>query len=321
MSEALKNACSITEQAARKIIQAGFMRSLRSTASIRQGTHPRVKRQEMVITLYEGSAVKELVKYSSQFAAMCSRPGSEIPEPYIRSSLNKSDARNMFAMLATDPVTGKAVAYAKCSVYARLQPMHHTHIVFVDLVCACPSTTKGAGRVLLGEIEEYAKNLLKANIIVLQSLAYTPTINSYRKMGYARGYGSDTNLLPASHKFHVLEQLITSKNRSADAWRTALGACTSSKECHALVMETLNQNLGGLLRTMHNKNYMDKLMGEWYPGYNNLGDTVVMSKELQPPGGRSRVRWEGKLGMYYKPSKIQFARYKTNTQGIYKRSA
>ena len=296
------------------------MRSLRSTALAGHRTHPRVKRQEMLITLYEGSAVKELVKYSPQFAAMCSRPGSKIPEPYIRSSLNKSDARNMFAMLATDPATGKAVAYAKCSVYARLQPLLHTHIVFVDLVCACPST-KGAGRVLLGEIEEYAKNLLKANIIVLQSLAYTPTINSYRKMGYARGYGSDMNLFPASHKYHILKQLITSKNRSAEAWRNALGACTSSKECHELVMETLNQNLDGLLRTIHNKNYMDKLKGEWYPGYNDLGDTVVMSKELQPSGGRSRVTWEGKLGLYYKPSKIQFARYKTNTQGIFKRIA
>ena len=270
------------------------------------------------ITVFEGyNNVMALSQKVWQFHRLCQRPDFSVSEGYVAKMFGEKEGQRdgVFAMVGSlGPAVG---AFARCTLHTTMDGVPGDRIVFIDLVCAAPDI-KGLGAVLMAELQRYARNELKANSLVLQSVNQTPTLASYYAKGFTRGPAAPTaeTREAAQRSFAVLQGLVASKAPLA-AWQEALGAC-SHPDCRAA---TANQLAYALAKrpARITKKYLAALNGQFFPPYNQLysgGNTLVMSKSLGPATtALGRVKWEGRYGQYTSPRQVVLSSFEQGSNG------
>ena len=262
------------------------------------------------VSLFEGEHMFDLKRLADRFSSMCYRPGYGVMKQYIADKFDVTLAthpNSVFGMVGTQLGRKTAVAFARCTLYNQMPGVRARRIVFIDLVCAAKDAIKGAGAILMAEIERYARDTLGAHLLVLQSVMDPRTLSSYSSKGFVRGPGdrSAQNIAGARQSFEALRKLVSSGSRNKAAWARMTGVSPD-------FINAAFEHSAGPGEPVISPQFMNALKGEFYAIYNDIrlqGDTVVMSKWLQPasrsPGspGRPnmRVRWQGTHGSYAFP--------------------
>lgn len=230
-----------------------------------------------------------------RFARLCSRETHGISKLYVRDVLRPAGKGRQFVMTLVRVSQPKThVAFVQCSMYSTLPGIKAVRVVVVDLICTDPSE-KGAGAVLLGELERYAATRLNANLLLLDAVAEPSVIAAYKEAGYARGMGPGTRKARAMLRYAAA--MATDKN-----FQTA------------------------------DEEWLDALERELYPR-NKTGDTVVMFKQVPAAMAseidQRRVKWRDAVragnkersGRFRGNNKtIAVARYVRNAKGWLTRS-
>lgn len=237
----------------------------------------------------------------TQCTSMCGRSNGSVNDKYIKDEFDiqeevgkrRGDPSAAFCMWMQDPF-GKVVAFARCTLKARLAGMGGParRIVFVDIVCS-DVAHKGAGTVLIQEVEGYARDAVGAHAVALHSVTTPTTVRQYLKKNYRRGVverspGSRAEAMAryakllSGSKQDLLECTDASCYRRAREMREFLRGKTS--EAIARSISALN--------------------GEYYP-HHNRSNVIAMFKPLEasrtPTPGRSPIQWTSDFGRFQDP--------------------
>ncbi|PRW20572.1 GNAT family acetyltransferase [Chlorella sorokiniana] len=250
-----------------------------------------------MVVCYEGSAASR-----KRFASLCSRStnrANRVDGGYIAALDGKLTDNPGSTFRLAVLRNGEAVALAQCTLYNHISGFKQRRIVFLDLVCS-DEKVKGAGSILLGELEGYARSL-GARVIALQAL---PSVRAtYSRRGFVRGMGnrSDAAVALAGARFRDL----TAADPRLDIGR--LHDLVNDKDLYAMINQVASVSSGRL-----SPEFLEALAGEFYPLYNSLysgGDSVVMYKQLQGADSKGAVEWEGEYGRFADPTKRMLAKY------------
>lgn len=265
---------------------------------------PRAKYQ---VSLFEGEHMFDLRRLADRFSNMCRRPGYGVMKEYIADKFDKTlttHPNSVFGMVGTQPGRRAAVAFARCTLYNKMPGIRARRIVFIDLVCSARDAIKGAGAILMSEIERYARDHLGAQLMVLQSVMDPRTLGSYSSKGFERGPGdrSVQNIQQAQQAFGALQKLVKAGSRDKEAWMRHTGVSPN-------FINAAFEHSAGQGQPVVSPHFMNALKGQFYAMYNDIrlqGDTVVMSKWLlgtpRPSNGHHmRVAWGGSYGSYAFP--------------------
>ena len=204
----------------------------------RQLVHEDVGDIDVDIVLYEGECMQKLTSAQKKaMKVMCTAKDEKgvmvrtVDPNYVKdkfdSAINPSQCR--FAMVAFDRSTRECVGFANCQVKYKFAGVPQTHVILVDVICKTDSPKYvGIGRCLLNEIEVYGKWKLRARIIILQSVVFKKTLDSYLKHGYQRGvFGNKKTEFQkdlATFLFNAIKNLITQKAILKPSTKTANNA-------------------------------------------------------------------------------------------------
>lgn len=168
------------------------------------------------------------MKYSSatlkRFAGMCDRSNYGVSGGYVRAAFQRVEKNRQFVMTMARMSDKTFVAFAKCSMYTAVPGVDFLRVVVIDVICADPRE-RGAGQVLLKELEGYAATRLNANLLLLDALVEQDTMRSYLRAGFQRGMGTRSIAAVAratSRYATALAQDAAFAQAPAD-WRNALG--------------------------------------------------------------------------------------------------
>lgn len=235
----------------------------------------------LTLTLYEGRSVLQLEKQLNSLQELCrtydtrGEVAYEIQLDYLKNHFsNQGHSYALFAILAMSG--GRPVGYVKCKVWNKHENMRRTRMVVIDLLCAMGrQKTKGVGSVLLDEVERYARDELGASMLILYSVEDPATVRWYRSKGFLR------TLDPC-------EPLSNASNINA---RQAYRA----------------------LPTTVTRTYRSALNRKYFEKFNDLGDTVVMTKCL-----RSSPTLPRRVVYSNKNKHARFRRNDTKTMALYR---
>lgn len=259
------------------------------------------------VVAYEGPAAAQLGAVGS-FSTLCTRGGAQlIDEGYIGELADKAakHRRSTFLLAVHDAGRGDRVAaLAQCTLRGSMPGFRARRIVFVDLVCS-DEGTRGAGAVLLGELERYARSL-GARVVALQSVLAPAARQAYARRGYVRGAGNRSDEAVRVARLHYADL-------QADPGRLdRLLGCVDA-ECEAQMRQQLERVLGARKDARASRAFLQALQGEFYPPYNTLfsgGDAVAMFKALDATSRPSvAVDWQGEHAAFLAPQKRQLATY------------
>ena len=257
------------------------------------------------VVVYEGAQAG-----SKQFARLCSRKTNAalggVDRGYIARLDNKISQKpgNVFRLAVLKGT--RAVGLAHCTLHARMAGFKQRRVVFVHLVCS-DANVKGAGSILLAELEDYARSI-GARVVALQSLPAPQVRGAYTRRGFVRGVGnrSDEALRLARTRFNTLR--------------------ANPGDNHAWLLEAIdkNEDLQKYMRdqAVHGGRvspaFLEALGGEFFPPYNSLysgGDSVAMYKQLpaNAAADAARVRWDS-------PDDAEFVEPRQRTLATYNRT-
>lgn len=232
-------------------------------------------RGEYTVEAWEGDAMLPW-RVGDTFAKLCPRKNSDIDNGYMRDVLSKASRhrRSTFLFAAVHSAGRYIAALAHCTLHSGMPGIGPRRIVFIDLVCS-DGNRKGVGAVLLTELEAYARDVLGARALVLQSVLTPSTQAAYYARRFKRGVGdrSTARLERARMAFQVLNAV----NASGSAMFRVLSSVPSE------VRQELLRSAFSAMKEVPTAQFKEALRGEYYPAYNTLydgGDSFVMTKLL-----------------------------------------
>lgn len=248
--------------------------------------------EAVVLQLYEGRAVLQIEKYLNAFENLCKTYSAAGNEEYVLQGNYLAYAlkseKSAFAIVALR--AGQPIGFLKGSVWARFQRagrLAGTRVAVVDVLCTQGrAPVKGIGGILLAEAERYATDGLGASLMLLFSVMNPATVRFYLSKGYAR----------------------------------TLNACAPSDNAVARKSFTEKRRLAGF-----DVLYSRALDRKFFEGFNDVNDTVVMTKCLAPAPRKGYAPVEyggpGNRATFLKNAAFQLALYAPNAAGFLRRQA
>ena len=241
----------------------------------------------MRVVVYEGAKAG-----STKFDRLCVRKtnatvGGGVSRSYIRGLDSKIEDHPSSTFRLAVLKGQQTVALTHCTLYARMPGFKQQRVVFVDLVCS-DERAKGAGSILLTELENYARSI-GARVVALQSLPSPQVRGAYSRRGFVRGLGNRSNEATrlARQRFANLRSMASSGN-----FKRLLKYLNNVDDDNQLCLNLEEQ---AKLTKALSPAFLEALAGEFYPAYNSLfgeGDSVAMYKQVQQPASTARVWWD-----------------------------
>lgn len=292
--------------------RASRLRSVTPRAATRSSPPPAPRTpnnapRSYAVTAYDGHTAAQLTSRANAFATMCDRPGYGVSPDYVRRTFAEHKGPPDSMLAVTVSAGRNVVAFAKCTLVNILPGAVASRILFIDLVCrSADEAHKGVGSVLLAELEAHALRL-GAQFSMLQSVLDPSVMRAYYGAGFERGVGNRSIefLVRPRTLFHKL-----ARGRLGDARKLCDEGLVGVDpvDCRAQVAEQVK----GYTKEKALRQFMDALLFEYYPPYNELhdrGSTVVMTKRL--PRGRDigAVDWQARYGVLRRPASYHLATY------------
>lgn len=259
---------------AAKLKRARYSPSSRTPSPPRDTRNLRFVDGRVTISVFEGEKVLDLSPLAStRFVRLCATEarGAGVRPGYVTGHFRRKkhpkddgleDPATEFALVASKTVDGAelVVGYAQCSLFSSIKKVTPARLVKLNLICTqgpAHYRLKGAGTLLLNELERYSREELGATTVVLDSVDDPNTWQTYAKRGYVRSWN----------------------------------ACGTRRPEDVAAVQQAFRKFAPTLLPLH-ADYVTAMRGEYLQGLNVPVDTVFMSKCLGGPATNRRgVLW------------------------------